>query len=236
MRAVHFGAGNIGRGFIGETLADNGFGIDFVDVNETIIDELRKENYQVVIVSTRCSTEQGIIEMTEWLNKYDIEVDRIDKEKPPALIYVDDRAICFDGNTQHLWDSIISFKTWQENKSIKISSIVTMDDECTYKNVEVKNISSLQELDKAIDDLEKYVQNGDLNYNFDEEKSEINALKTQRRFAEMNEKEEKRMIEDLEKMCYKPKEYLFDIIDSKMFFTESNTNIIIDVIFLKFFI
>ena len=78
---------------------------------KTIIDELRKENYQVVIVSTRCSTEQGITEMTEWLNKYDIEVDRIQKEKPPALIYVDDRAICFDGNTQHLWDSIIKFKT-----------------------------------------------------------------------------------------------------------------------------
>lgn len=119
---------------------------------KTIIDELRKENYQVVIVSTRCSTEQGITEMTEWLNKYDIEVDRIQKEKPPALIYVDDRAICFDGNTQHLWDSIITFKTQQENKSIKISSIVTIDDECTYKNIEVKNISSLQELDKAIEE------------------------------------------------------------------------------------
>ena len=47
---------------------------------KTIIDELGKENYEVVIVSTRCSTEQGITEMTVCLNIYDIEVDSIDKE------------------------------------------------------------------------------------------------------------------------------------------------------------
>src|SRR5699024_4487945 len=50
MRAVHFGAGNIGRGFIGALLYQAGYHTTFVDVNDVVIRELNdKQQYNVVL-------------------------------------------------------------------------------------------------------------------------------------------------------------------------------------------
>lgn len=56
MKAVHFGAGNIGRGFIGETLADNGFQITFIDVNSVIIDQLNSGNSYTIQLANDAQT------------------------------------------------------------------------------------------------------------------------------------------------------------------------------------
>ncbi|MFC7063100.1 mannitol-1-phosphate 5-dehydrogenase [Halobacillus seohaensis] len=50
MRAVHFGAGNIGRGFIGALLDQAGYETVFVDVNDQLIEALNdKKAYNVIL-------------------------------------------------------------------------------------------------------------------------------------------------------------------------------------------
>ncbi len=51
MKVLHFGAGNIGRAFIGRTIFQSGYDLTFTDVNENLINSLNDcKNYKVKLV------------------------------------------------------------------------------------------------------------------------------------------------------------------------------------------
>lgn len=79
------------------------------------IAEIRKQ-YRVVVVSSRFRDEKGMQATIKWLEKNDIIVDDLSIEKQPALVYIDDRALTFDGNAAALLEKIKYFKPWHKQK------------------------------------------------------------------------------------------------------------------------
>ena len=67
-RAVHFGAGSIGRGFIGERLHASGYEVVFADVNEDLINMINEEQgYELQLInreySKRCVNSKKRVRM-----------------------------------------------------------------------------------------------------------------------------------------------------------------------------
>lgn len=71
-KALHFGAGNIGRGFIGKLLSEAGYEVYFIDINEAIINGLKeKKEYTVEVVGDNSVKE--IVKNVTGLFSNDIE-------------------------------------------------------------------------------------------------------------------------------------------------------------------
>ena len=83
-----------------------------VDGIAKAVADIRNAGYEVVVVSTRCNTNEGICAVCKYLVDNNIIVDKVCKEKPPAVVYIDDRAICFDGKPETLLSKIKAFKPW----------------------------------------------------------------------------------------------------------------------------
>lgn len=79
------------------------------------IDEIR-EHYKVIILSQRCSTVNGLNVLKDWLDGYDIRYDDLTDVKPQAVAYIDDKAICFNGNSKNLLKEIQNFQPWNVEK------------------------------------------------------------------------------------------------------------------------
>ena len=73
-KAIQFGAGNIGRGFIGYLLSNSGYHVIFADINRKLVDALNKDSkYMVEIVGDK--------------------VEKIDVENISAIYSLDERLI-----------------------------------------------------------------------------------------------------------------------------------------------
>lgn len=83
---------------------------------QSALNTLRTEGYEVIVVSTRCSKEEGVRAVQNYLKMNHIIVDAIMAEKPPAICYIDDRAICFDGHAEHLVEKIREFEPWNKER------------------------------------------------------------------------------------------------------------------------
>lgn len=58
-KAIQFGAGNIGRGFIGALLEQSGYHVIFGDVNQAVIDKINEDKcYTVHVMDVECSEEK----------------------------------------------------------------------------------------------------------------------------------------------------------------------------------
>ena len=73
-----------------------------------------RRHYRVVVVSTRCHQTGGIEAIKKWLDQYNIVVDEVAVHKPPAIVYIDDRALTFDGHPETLLEKIKTFKPWHK--------------------------------------------------------------------------------------------------------------------------
>ncbi|MBW3598028.1 MAG: hypothetical protein KY475_12215 [Planctomycetes bacterium] len=72
--------------------------------------ERLRERYRVVVHSPRCRTEEGRRAIARWLKRHEIEVDDICEHKPPALLYLDDRAVRFNGDWEEAIAAISDFR------------------------------------------------------------------------------------------------------------------------------
>ncbi len=73
MKAVMYGAGNIGRGFIGQLLSQSGYEVSFVDVNMQVIDALNERKQYPVQILENDGDSEVMVKNVCGVNGMDID-------------------------------------------------------------------------------------------------------------------------------------------------------------------
>ena len=77
------------------------------------VEDLRRRGNRIVVFSGRCASDDGVNAIKVWLNRHDIEVDDVARNKPVADLYVDDKAVTFRGDWVETLEAIHKFQQWQ---------------------------------------------------------------------------------------------------------------------------
>ena len=91
-KAIQFGAGNIGRGFIGALLSKAGYHVVFADVNTEIINIINSDKkYTIHVMDTICSEEEisnisGVISTSDEIYKEIVEAEIITTAVGPVVL------------------------------------------------------------------------------------------------------------------------------------------------------
>jgi mannitol-1-phosphate 5-dehydrogenase len=96
MKSVLFGDGNIGRGFIGQLLHVSGYDITFVDIQDVLVEALKKEGHYDVILADESEERVPVDRVTALhsINEADevterlAEADRITTAVGPSVLPV----------------------------------------------------------------------------------------------------------------------------------------------------
>lgn len=80
------------------------------------IDKLHQENYYIMIFSARASNMLGKKAIQKYLKDHQIYFDEIFMgfAKPFADVYLDDKAVTFQGDWEQAYHQIKNFKNWNE--------------------------------------------------------------------------------------------------------------------------
>lgn len=88
------------------------------------LEKLDSEGYTILIYSTRCNEEywedgdNRVEDVKNYLDLHQIPYTSIHTGgKPKATMYIDDRAISFQGNWSDTLDTVDNFKTWNRPNS-----------------------------------------------------------------------------------------------------------------------
>ena len=128
-QAVHFGAGNIGRGFIGPILQANDYEVIFVDVNTDLIKQINEEGqYKVTSLSIDGATEDIINDVkaidlgdTELLNDALLNASLITTSVGPKFVEsIYERVATLDNQKDQIF---IAFENMYKASSSASSSI-----------------------------------------------------------------------------------------------------------------